>query len=328
MTVMRSALFGLVALGALCANARVAPAQRTGILDPTRRVTRIFAPTDLSALRSIGSPSLLDSAQKDRFARLLLNLPDLGAGSSAWRISMRSGMGRDAGEASIHVNLSDILLPKSDTLSAFMLGLAGPLTNQESGVNELADLNGLAGTTRAELAYIFHLATTRFLIPSVSAHIDGAAPSFAFAETPTLVHDTVRHAAYRAGAGVLFKNTSALVRFGYDYENAYQASDDESLCSPLPGAPAGTLGCETIALGAPRHYSKHLGTIEVRYAWTRWFAARVQLNRDFTNNVNGYDLPIWFIPDVNSNLGGGIRFSYRTDLKRGTLSVFTSLFKI
>lgn len=326
----RASIRTLAALAATCLVPSTIRAQKTGVLNPdSNRVSPDSR--DYRALQAQGSPAVLSREEKDRFARLLLNLPDLGgSGSSAWRFTIRSS-GENASEAGIHVNLTDIVpspIPKkSDTLSAFMLGLAGPLNKKPDSASALADLNGLSGTTRGELLYIFHLATIRFWIPSVSAHVDGAAPTFIFAQTSTLARDTVRRPAFRAGSGVLFKSERALLRFGYDYENAYKASRDQSICTPLIGGPAGTLTCESLALGAPKHYRRHFGAIEVRYSFRKYVAFRAQFTRDF-KNVNGYDLPIWFIPDASAKLGGGIRFGYRTDQKHLTASIFTSVFQV
>jgi hypothetical protein len=305
-----------------------AAAQRTGVLDPSipRGQRKFGAEIALASL---------DSEGIDRFARLLLNLSDAGsAGSSTWKISVTSS--NTGGEVGINVNLTDVVASVpglkrfslvADPLSAFRLSLLGPI-NARGPFTELADLNGLVGVARGELAYTHRLATVNFATPSLSLDVSGALPTFTFAEAATLARDTLRHRLFSAGVGLVFKNGTNFARLGYRYQNLYKANPEKPVCTPASFGPPGTSTCESLSIGAPNHSTKHAGELEVRYSFKQYVTANAQVSHDFQNSMTGVDVPVLFIPDAKSGLGGGVRFGYRTDTHRPTASIFVGVFKV
>jgi hypothetical protein len=57
-------------------------------------------------------------------------------------------------------------------------------------------------------------------------------------------------------------------------------------------------------------------------------AARVIVSQDLAHGVTGIDMPVWVVPDAKGGPAGGLRFGYRTDTKRVTVSLFVSAFKL
>ena len=289
-----------IALAPLCLRA-----QAMGVLDPGPMKAR-----------SLGAVRL------ERLARLLVD-PSLTnpLRASAWALSFNTLT--ENSEAKIQLNLAGILV---DDSSAFSLGVIGPV-NKKGQVSELADLDGLVGTTRAELAWTRHIASATHR--KFYARVAGAAPRFEYRTVPGLKSASARKAAFSGAAGIAFTTNVQVIRVGYRYEQTYNPASTQSVCVPANLGVTDALTCTSLVVGAPHLSRKNIVDGEYRVVFAKYISASVGISHNVDSGVTGFDVPIWMIPDASGSFGGGIRLGYRSDGHRHpTLSIFVGHFKL
>lgn len=280
-------------------------AQAMGVLDP--------GPLKGRSLRA---------TRVERLARLLVD-PSLAnpVRASAWAFSFNTLT--ENSEAKIQLNLAGVVV---DDSSAFSLGLIGPV-NKKEPVSELADLDGLVGNTRAELAWTRHIAAATHR--KFYARVTGAAPRFEYRTVPGLNSAAMRKAAFSGAGGVAFITNLHVLRLGYRYEQTYKAPNSQSVCVPANFGVADAFTCTSLVVGAPTRSRKNIIEGEYRVVFAKYISASVGVSHNVHSNVTGFDVPIWMIPDASGSFGGGVRFGYRSDgHKRPTLSIFVGHFKL
>ena len=288
-------------------------AQVSGVLDPEHNAPRGEA------------AKVLDRAARDRLeklARLVVD-PSLAGPfrSSAWGFTLRTVSG--ASEVAVQANLSQKTFGEK---TAFSFGLIGPL-NKDAATTNVANLDGLVGTTRGELGWVRDIAKPD--TNSWYARVAAAAPLFEYRATPGLVAAKDRKPMYNAAAGYVFKNLEYALRLGAKYERGFKSADEQTICTPATIGVPGALSCDSYVIGAPIALTKTMGEVEFRRLYSTTLSISVGVVYDFRNDVTGIDLPLWFIPDIKSGLGGGIRLGFRSDdKKRPTLSLFIGQFKL
>jgi hypothetical protein len=280
-------------------------AQAIGVLDP--------GPIKERSLRD---------ARVERVARLLVD-PSLSnpLRASAWALSFNART--ENSEAKIQLNLAGIVVDDSSSLS---LGLIGPV-NKKEPVSELADLNGLTGTTRVEVAWTKSIAAATHR--KFYARVSGAAPKLEYRTVPGLNSAAVRRAAYNASAGIAFTTSASVVRVGYRYEETYKNAAPHSVCIPADLGVANAFTCTSLVIGAPKRSTRNIIDGEYRVAFAKYISASVSISHSVNSGVTGIDVPIWMIPDASGSFGGGIRLGLRSDGHRHpTVSIFVGHFKL
>lgn len=244
--------------------------------------------------------------------------------ASAWSAALTATSG--ASEAKVQFNLTDVLNMKSLNTSSFALAIIAPLTAGEK-LTELANLDGLVGTTRAALSWAREIADDSSNL-KVFMTMTGAAPRFEFRTAPSLSESTTRKPTYGINGGAAWINLTWVARAGYRHESNWTAPTEQSVCTPVDiGVPA-ALTCKALVIGGPTQARKNVVDAEYRRVLRKDFTVGLTVSRNLDNGITGFDLPIWMIPDGEGNLGGGFRLGYRTDTKKPTLSVFVGQFKL
>jgi hypothetical protein len=290
----------VIAIAPLCLSA-----QAMGVLDPGPRKARS-----------------LEAVRVERLARLLVD-PSLTnpLRASAWAVSFNTLT--ENSEAKVQLNLAGILV---DDTSALSLGVIGPV-NKKGQVSELADLDGLVGTTRVELAWTRHIAAATHR--KFYARVAGAAPRFEYRAVPGLNSASVRKPVFSAAAGIAFTTNAQVIRLGYRHEHTYNPANSQSVCVPANLGVVGALICTSLVVGAPSRSRKNIVEGEYRAAFAKFISASVGVSHNVDSGVTGIDIPVWMIPDASGSFGGGVRFGYRSDShKRPTLSIFVGHFKL
>ena len=264
----------------------------------------------------------LEAMRIERLARLLVD-PSLTSPlrASAWAVSFNTLT--ENSEAKIQLNLAGILV---DDTSALSLGVIGPV-NKKGQVSELADLDGLVGMTRVELAWTRHIAAATHR--KFYARVAGAAPSFEYRTVPGLNSTSVRKPVFSGAVGVAFTTNVQVIRLGYRHEETYNPANSQSVCVPANLGVAGALTCTSLVVGPPSHSRKNIVDGEYRAAFAKFISASVGVSYNVDRGVTGIDIPVWMIPDASGSFGGGVRFGYRSDShKHPTLSIFVGHFKL
>lgn len=292
-------------------------AQRTGTLIPA---------VEQEALASV--EALAKRERQERFAALVAD-PSLSSTlrSSAWTMSFTAF--QQGQEAKLQANVCDILADSACKKSAIDLTLIAPVKKGED-VTEAANLSGLAGAARLELGGTLWLAEIEdglgWYGPSVRVVV--GRPSFDFRTPADLSQATVRRTIYSLAATLPFYKTDRTISsIGYRYDNAFKAASSQNVCVTAPFGPPGTQTCNDLVIGGPKQAQTRAAEFEYRRSF-RIAAAALTVTRDFANEVTGFDLPIWVVPNQSGGLGGGVRFGYRTDTKRLTAALFVSEFKL
>ena len=251
------------------------------------------------------SRSLAAEEPTSQLARLLVD-PSLSnpVRASAWSAALTASS--TSSEAKIQINLADIMKSASDSLSSLALAIIAPL-NKDDDFTELANLDGLVGTTRGEFAWTRGIADGDARQVKLFVTATGAAPRFEFRTAPGLVKSETRKPAYSVAGGVARIGQQTVLRLGYRYEDKYTAPDEQSICTPISVGIAGATACEHMVIGPPTQSRKNVVEGEFRWLTGKYFSTSLVARHDFSESVWGFDLPLWVIPDGEGNLGGGFR---------------------
>jgi hypothetical protein len=297
-----------------------ADAQKTGTLNPSPSPNALVVTG--SAIPSLYGREMNDD-QRREFAALVFD-PSLSSGlrSSSWTATIDASQADKEGK--IQANLCDVV-PNCGG-SALHLTISGPLT-ANSDFTELADLDGLRGSVRAELGGAYNLANAAGA-PSFTARLGLARHQFSYRDPATLAEASQDRTGTSFSLGAALKGVNVAGSFAYRRESSYRSADEQQVCVPATFGPAGTTTCSTVVVGGPAHSTKDVLEGEVRASWRATGAIRLHVAHDFSSSATGVDLPVYVIPDVSGNLAGGVRLGYRTDTKRWSAAMFVGAFKL
>lgn len=246
-------------------------------------------------------------------------------------------------------------------LGDFSIGatLSGPLS-KEAGSATLASLDGLAGATSVGVqASLFawapkpvdpkqaksicqkHLgkdSCTRQGLPTAAAKdewdalVDYGHPwllnsefrigrqSFNFIDLATLTTGEEDRTPFSVRLGTGFVQPGlGYIGVSYRHERSYQGGDQTQVCTSLGSADA--LRCDTVNLGAPRLTPSNIGSVEARL-FGKYIAVNPRASYDFSNDVLGLELPVYFAQNGDSGFTGGINIGWRSDIDRVTAVLF------
>ena len=293
-------------------------AQKSGALldqgDAARRARRPF-----DASSTGGAAAKGDTV----FAALVFD-PSLTAlaRSSAWTAGVVSSSG--VKEARVQANLCDIAGAICGARGAASIMFAGPF-NKDDDFTELADLDGLVNSARAQGSY-----TTNATSVGSYVAFNGAfsQPTFAYRDSAAFARRSVGHTAYAIEGGAGYRWASIAVQGAVRWEQSYRARGARNVCTPVSFGPPGTQSCETMVLGAP--LGRERAVVSASGAWSVGGngAMRLTVTHDIRHGVTGVDLPVWVMSNTASGLAGGVRFGYRTDDRQLTVALFVAEFKL
>lgn len=108
------------------------------------------------------------------------------------------------------------------------------------------------------------------------------------------------------------------------YERSFKETPSAIRC---PGGDSiESIDCLSGAAGAPTRKNAVIASLEVK-KFLSIFGGRSQAialttSYDFQDNIVGFDLPIYLLPDSKGNLNGGVRFGWRSDTKDPIIGIF------
>jgi hypothetical protein len=242
--------------------------------------------------------------------------------SSSWTATIDASQTDKEGK--IQANLCDIVPDCKG--SALDLTISGPLT-ANSDFTELADLDGLRGSVRADLGGVYNLANA-VGSPSFTARVGLARHHFDYREPATLTEASQGRTGTSFSAGAALKLVNVAGRLAYRRESSYRGAREQQVCVPATFGPTGTTTCSNMVVGGPAHATKDVVEGEIRGSWEGAGAIRLHVAHDFTSSTTGVDLPVYVIPNVSGSLAGGVRLGYRTDTKRWSAAMFVGAFKL
>lgn len=298
---------GLALVIALATIPRILVAQSTGQFNPG------------SGVRKLG-----DDASRDRTARLFVD-PSISSPlrSSAWAFSLQSSSEKT--EVKIQANLSDL---KPEWKSALSFSLVGPVS-ENSALTDVANLDGLAGKTRAELAFSSDVA--RETTTKTYGSLTFSSPLFEYRNNADVTRkEETRKALYAVKGGIVYSKAKYwTVSVGGRFEKSFVDQKKQTVCAPLSSGTPGALTCESLVVGAPSAAEKQASEVGVRRALSNYAAVSFNWIHDFKNSVDGFEIPIWVIPDAGGTLGGGLRITYVSERDKNLrISLFVGTFKL
>jgi hypothetical protein len=147
---------------------------------------------------------------------------------------------------------------------------------------------------------------------------------FDWSDPRTLIPQHARHSDWSV-AGHIDHYLPGLVLSGsVAYQRAYKAADEQLLCPAATTNPSAD--CKMGRAAAPSRKESLLFSGGLRYRFTKSDGTLMNLavaplvTFDAIHRVWGVDVPVYFIPEKDGSLTGGIRFGYRSD-RRDKFSV-------
>lgn len=122
--------------------------------------------------------------------------------------------------------------------------------------------------------------------------------------------------------------SSAFLRAAYRRERVFKASPNQLFCQPL--APSAVLTCQNLSGGPPVKKNRDILSIEARKRVLALqnttspisFGISPKVSYDLEDDVLGIDVPIYFIPDKDGNLTGGLNIGWRDDTNDLAVGIF------
>ena len=143
--------------------------------------------------------------------------------------------------------------------------------------------------------------------------------SFEYVDPNTLQEFDRRRTQWSAKAFYtqFIRRSPTAITFSAGYERAYEAADEAVFCPPNPSNTA-PVRCVTAAGGPPELNESLLLSAGVRHRFVNGsglsgFAIAPLLTYDALDDVVGVDVPVYFVPNSDGGLTGGVRFGYRSD---------------
>lgn len=175
---------------------------------------------------------------------------------------------------------------------------------------------------RRYLAHILPVGATDYGIDATVGIND-----FDWSDPHTLIPQKVRHTDWSIAAHIDHYIPGAALSASIAYQRAYQAADEQLLCPAGTANPAAD--CKMGRAAAPTRKESLLLSAGGRYRFTKAdgtlsnLAVAPLVTFDAIKSVWGVDVPVYFVPDKDGSLTGGIRFGYRSDRKdKFTVSAF------
>jgi hypothetical protein len=259
-----------------------------------------------------------ESASMESIARLLFN-PELSgfARASSWAFSLLAF--QEKGEAKLQANLCEVIACKGRHAVHFLL--AGPV-NSKTGFTELADLDGLIGSTRAELGGTYGLLSEVGLSPKLTL----ARQTFDYIDPASLAARSDEHWSHSIGLGLSWKPVAKTqLTLSARREGLHKAAGQpQGVCRPATFGPPGTSACQNVVVGAPTEREPNIFEFEVAQNLGK-VAFRLKLAYD--SDVVAATLPLYVIPNTQGNLSGGVKLGYRSDEDRPHVTFFVNAFE-
>ncbi|HVR92101.1 MAG TPA: hypothetical protein VHG29_13555 [Novosphingobium sp.] len=134
-----------------------------------------------------------------------------------------------------------------------------------------------------------------------------------------LAKSDISHTGYKVEGffGRIFNSGRTSLTGSFAYSRSYRANDEAQLCGPNPVP--GQLSCFTGSLGAPVKNSRYTLAGEMRWLLPLGSAEDApniglapRVSYEFKSNAALFELPIYFAPNEDKALNGGLRFAYDT----------------
>jgi hypothetical protein len=148
-------------------------------------------------------------------------------------------------------------------------------------------------------------------------------PTFKFADPMTYAKQTTDETTFSllATAGTILDDV-VYVSLGYEYQRSFKQGTSAERCRPLDMA--GNLECLDLPLGAPALRKRHLIRGELRRFLSPRAAVVLRVAYDFTDEVLGFEIPIYFLQRKDEGLAGGVTLGFRDDEDEPTVVFFIS----
>jgi hypothetical protein len=150
--------------------------------------------------------------------------------------------------------------------------------------------------------------------------------SFSFLDATTLTAGKKSGSSYAISASVgklILGEHDIYWGLGYSDERSFKAGDKMQLCQPI--GTDGALRCSEAVLGEPKREHKKIVFTELRTLLSERFGLRPRINYESEDSVLGYQLQVYFIPNGDKALTGGLDFGYRDDDNDFTVGLFVGV---
>ena len=236
--------------------------------------------------------------------------------ASAWGATVVAGT--NGAEAQIQFNLSN-----SNT-DAVGLTLAAPLS--DNGTTDISSLNGLSGTPRLSINLSKDVTESKVMSPSLE--VSAGAPEFTYRAQVNGAELQRRKFNYNASFNLKIQSANwekSYFRIGMGAEEVFEARSAESICSSVEGQST-VLRCANQVIGTPASKAARFADVEFRSVTAGGTGIAVRAINDFKSGDARFEVPVWFIPDAQGKLGGGVRLGYSTNDRKFTLNLFIGQF--
>ncbi len=114
------------------------------------------------------------------------------------------------------------------------------------------------------------------------------------------------------------------INFGLRYEEIWKENDTMNICSP-DSTYNTSFVCNNLPIGSPEEKNAKIAYVEwkKRFGEYEQYAIAPRISRDFENDINGFQLPIYLfgLKDLNG-VTGGVSLEWNDDDKDTSVSVF------
>jgi len=160
----------------------------------------------------------------------------------------------------------------------------------------------------------------------LAAQVSAGDKSFKFLDATTLERGRTDGTAYSltASLGRLHLGSQDFYYgIGYSDEHSFQAGDRTQICQPI--GTTGALQCSNETLGAPSRTHEKITFAEMRSLIYGKFGVHPRISYDYEESVVGYQLQLYFIPNADKALTGGLDLGYRNDTHDFTVGLFVGV---
>lgn len=116
-------------------------------------------------------------------------------------------------------------------------------------------------------------------------------------------------------------HTSSLITLGLEYQHAFKAADEATLCPPTASDLPVT--CKTGSVGGPMEQDKKLVSVNWRSLFRQGkYGLSLQATYDFEADTFALDLPLYLLRNADKELTGGVRLGWNDDSDDLEIGVF------